>query len=245
MRFEGDGKTPDSAYKLIPHDVASMVKNVAGVIHNADTSRVPGLDQPFDLRGMVGESCKMMFLEALYGHEGRDFTLGLRKYTAGAALQAQVIEFPDGRKIAVHFDFSAFHSGFGSKPVEDLGVLAEVTKAKGGDLRLNEELRVYPPIVLRGRTCVRVAAIELAVILILARRDGWTGARQLFRETPNTIILRPFRDGSSISDSDALSLSQTLRCSLDEIDGEAVDITLRYAEFFKQGGVTIDLNSSP
>ncbi len=246
MRFEGDGKTPETAYRLIPRDLAGMQKKVTDVIRGANKDR--GSDctvDPTQLPGMVGEMCKMMFLDALYGEKDRDYSLGLRQYTAGTALQAQVIEFPDGRKVAAYFDFSAFHSGFGAEPFEDRGFLAELPKRGGGELRLNEELHDHPPVVLRGRTRHQVSALELAVILILARNDGWTGGRHLFRETRDTIILRPFRHGASISSDEALSLSQTLRCSLDEIDGEAVDMTLRFAELFEQGGVTIDLSCSP
>src|SRR4051812_27696017 len=81
-------------------------------------------------------------------------------------------------------------------------------------VQLNRNMEMRELYLVNSANGISCASVVLASVFITARAQGWEGGAELFRVTRKASYLLPFRTGLTVSDADALSLSNCLRTSL-------------------------------
>lgn len=111
----GSGVSIDDPVKIIPNDLGLLAENAYKVFsEQGKADLIPGSDNEklLNMRGVVAETCKKIYLENRFGKLGSDYSLGDRVYLSNSSIQVQKIITNNNGEFDIYFDFSAFGSSF-------------------------------------------------------------------------------------------------------------------------------------
>ena len=117
FRHEGDGLTPETAFRLIPENPTEMIMEFMELFEREarKDSGLPELTKG-ELRWrsakLAGETCKNAFCESSLGRAGKDFQFGEAQYFPGTSIHAQEIIVKARKPFTVYFDFTFFGISF-------------------------------------------------------------------------------------------------------------------------------------
>lgn len=103
---DGDGLTPATAVKIIPHDLTGLRETFKSTLRGRVA---PEMVTPVAIDSMIAEMCKMAWLDAQFGDRSNSgWECGERQYLADSK-QSQVVTLHGRPPVTVFFDFILFH----------------------------------------------------------------------------------------------------------------------------------------
>jgi hypothetical protein len=228
VKFSGSGFSIQDPLRMEPSDMGELKYRMRQLakIRMPDTAN---LTDDF-LDGMAAEYVKIAYLEARFGKQERDWSMGQRHYYKNTIQSQQIIlTNANGKAVLIYFDFSAFHGPFTKEEYNKEIICVDKNQSNGRVVLINQHGNFV------------VDSLLLNVLLINAKQNGWSGGDRLFKVADGHLIIEDSLFGCFLNEAEAKSFGYVLTttCNSAFKNHPEMKVIWEFADFCNLGGFAI------